>query len=143
MKKVVFVFFVYMLSINSLQSQNKSDFERNGVTINFVTTQLGEIENGQFNLVKDMNLTGVFIFIPDKKSVVIRHSNGNDEKLGVLSSKKTTDGNFVFDCNKDRVLFVSIQKKVIFYSIAGNPTVFLFPINERDIASLRTVVTKY
>jgi|AntAceMinimDraft_9_1070365.scaffolds.fasta_scaffold06022_5 hypothetical protein len=143
MKKIILLTVLFLLSINSVQSQNKATIEKNGIKIKFLTTQLGEISNNEFKLINDMKLSGVFIFIPDKKSVVIRHDNGNDELLEVLSTSRTPDGNNIFGCNKDRVLVISIKSKMIFYSIAGNSSVFLFPINERDIASLSTLVTKY
>lgn len=143
MKRVVLIFIAFMLAISSLESQNKSDFEKNGITIRFVTTQLGEIEDNQFKLIKDMNLAGVFIFIPDKKSVVLRHKNGNDELLKVISTKKTHDGNYVFSCNKSRILFISTENKVITYSIEGNSTLFVFPIDEKDIGKLQNIILKY
>lgn len=88
----------FILICYSAKSQSKADFERNGITINFVTTQLGEISNNQFELIRDMNVAGVFIFIPDKKSIVIRHNNGNDELLEVVETKRTLGRHYPVKC---------------------------------------------
>jgi hypothetical protein len=123
--------------------QNKTEFEKNGTIVNFQTTKLGEIVKNEIELIKDMNVSGVFVFLPDKKSIVIRHQNGNDELLKVKSKKVTPDNNYVFDCDKNRVLFISPTSRIITYSIAGNSALFLFPINIEDIEALKSAIKKY
>ncbi len=125
------------------QTQNKSSFESNGIKIKFKTTQLGEITNNKFELINDMKLSGNFIFLPDKKSVVIRHDNGNDELLTIIKTQKAEDNNYVFECNKERVLIISPSEKVISYSIENTPSVFIFPLDENDISKLESVLLKF
>jgi len=142
--KKIFILFIYMIMLCFVVvGQNKTDFEKNGAIVNFQTTKLGEIVKNEIKLIKDMNVSGVFVFLPDKKSVVIRHQNGNDELLKVNSKKVTHDNNYVFDCDKNRVLFISPTSRIITYSIAGKSTLFLFPINIEDISTLKNVLLKY
>lgn len=144
MKKLIAITISLVLFTSSIVfSQSKSEFEKNGIKIRFATTQLGIFENDKFELVRDMNIDGVFVFIPDKESIVLRHSNGNDELLNINSVKKTKDGNYVFDCTKNRVLFVSTSEKMATYSIAGDATMFVFPIDKNDILKLKSVLQKY
>lgn len=143
MKKLQVLSIAFILICYSAKSQSKADFERNGITINFVTTQLGEISNNQFELIRDMNVAGVFIFIPDKKSIVIRHNNGNDELLEVVETKRTLEGNYIFSCNKNRVLFISTENKVITYTVEGNSSLFVFPIDQIDLSKLKNVIIRF
>ena len=136
-------FVILILLCSTTICQNKTNFEKNGIKVNFQTTKLGEIHNNEFKLLKDIGLPGIFVFLPDKKSVVIRHNNGNDELLKVISTQKTSDRNYVFECDKKRVLFISPNTGVITYSIEGNSSLFLFPILERDLERLKTVTQKY
>jgi hypothetical protein len=137
------ILLLLLILSSCLQSNNKAVYEKNGVKVQFTTTQLGEYENEKFVLINDLKLAGVFVFIPDNKSVVIRHVDGQDELLKVIGTKKTTEGNYVFECNKQRVLFVSPINKSIVYSVEGNSAVFIFPIHENDIANLKAVTIKF
>lgn len=134
---------ISILICSAIFCQNKTEFEKNGIKVNFQTTKLGVINNNEFELIKDMGLPGKFVFLPDKKSVVIRHNNGNDELLKVISVQRTPDKNYVFECNKKRVLFISPNTYIITYSIEGNSSLFLFPIISKDIEQLKTVPEKF
>lgn len=143
MRKFILISIIFIVISSCGQNQNKSSFEKNGIKIRFKTTLLGEISDNKFELIKDMNFSGVFLFIPDKKSVVLRHDNGNDELLSVIKSQKTGDNNYVFECNKERILVISPSEKIVSYSIENNPSVFMFPIDEDDISKLKSVLMKY
>jgi len=131
------------LILGCVNGQNKSEFERTGIKIDFQTTKLYEITGNQATLIKDMKLSGVLIFIPVKKSIVIRHNNGNDELLKVISKKTTNDGNYVLQCNKERTLIVSITEQLVNYSVAGNSSFFMFPIQKNEITKLQSVIKQF
>lgn len=143
MKKIFLISIILIVVSSCSQTQNKSSFESNGIKVKFKTTQLGEISNNKIELINDMKLSGNFIFLPDKKSVVLRHDNGKDELLNVINTQKTKDNNYVFGCNKERVLFISPSEKLISYSIKNNPSVFMFPLDENDISKLKSVLVKF
>lgn len=141
--KYLLILLLSILILGSANSQNKSEFERTGIKIKFQTTKLYEITGNQTNLIKDMKLSGVLIFIPDKKSIVIRHDNGNDELLKVISKKTTNEGNYVLQCNKERTLIVSITEQLVNYSVVGNSSFFMFPIQKNEITKLQNVIRKF
>ena len=143
MKNLFLIISISIILISCGQSQNKESFEKNGIKIRFTTTQLGEMSNDKFELINDMKLKGVFLFIPDKKSIVLRHDNGNDELLTIISTKKTKEGNYVMECNKERVLMISPNEHKIIYSIVSNTSMFVFPIEETDINKLKDILTKF
>lgn len=143
MKKLILLISVFIIVSACGQNQGKSSFESNGIKVKFKTTQLGEISNNNFELIKDMKLSGTFIFLPENNSVVLRHDNGNDEKLTIIKTQKTEDNNYVFGCTKERVLFISPSEKVIFYSIENNPSVFMFPLDDNDVSKLKSVLVKF
>ncbi len=132
-----------ILNYSFLIGQDKTLFERNGVVINFQTTKLAIIVNNDIEIKRDLGFSGDFIFIPNKSSVVIRHSNGNDELLKVTKVMKTFENNYIFECDKNRVLFISPDKKVITYSIEGNSSIFLFQLSLKDADLLKSVIKKY
>ncbi|MCF8386792.1 MAG: hypothetical protein K9G58_02645 [Bacteroidales bacterium] len=127
-----------------MNSQSKSDFEKNGIKITFTTTQLGTLnENGNLEIIKDMNLAGDFIFIPENKAIVIRHDNGNDELMEVEKISKTPEDRYVFTCNNDRVVFLSPREKIITYSLTGKSGVFVFPVDENSDLDIEAIINKF
>ncbi len=142
-KSLTLILTLIIFSFGCVQSQNKSEFEKNGVKIKFTTTQLGTIEDDKFELIRDMNIDGVFVFIPDKKSIVLRHSNGNDELLPINSTKVTMEGNYLFECTKQRILFVSSSEKMVTYSIEGDSTMFVFPLDANDVEKLKKILQEF
>lgn len=142
MRNLLFVSVLLFISFGLL-SQNKKEFENNGISINFITTKLGEIVDNKIEILKDMQISGVFVFLPEKKSIVIRHENGNDELLKVITVQNTKDNNYIFTCDKQRVLFLSTNTKLITYSIEGNSVLFLFPIKNEDVELLNIINSKF
>lgn len=141
--RTISIIILTVLIYSSALGQNKTEFEKGGVKVKFTNTKLGEIVNTDFKLIKEMNLEGYFIFLPKKNAVVLRHNNGNDELLKVISSKKTPDKNYIFVCDKQRVLFISPTSSLVTYSIEGNSSVFVFPIDSNDIEKLKLTVSEY
>jgi len=141
--KKIFILLLSAFIINYGISQTKTEFEKNGIKINFRTTKLYELIGNQPKLIRDMNLSGELIIIPENKSVVIRHDNGNDELLKVGNVKKTYDGNYVLDCNKNRTLLIDISEKLVIYSIMNTSTFFAFSIVENEINKLQSAIKQF
>lgn len=141
---IVTIQFMVLLALLSCgQSTGKNGYEKNGVTVRFLTTQLGEIVNEKFELIDDMEEAGVLIFIPEHKSIVLRHNSGQDELLKIDEVNKTEVGSYLFSCTKNRLLFVSTSEKKVSYAIEGSSSIFLLPIDEKDIDKLKGVLVKF
>ena len=145
MKNLIFYFQVISLImiVSCVPPQDKKELEKNGIKIEFTTTQAGKINNNEIEIIGDMNAAGVFIFIPEYNSIVIRHESGQDELLKVNKVDVNFNNDYTFSCSKSRVLFVNQTKKIITYTVKGKSAIFVFPINEDNLVALRNVLLKF